>query len=185
MNKVIITDKIIQGIAPDARSEFHVWDSQLPGWGLRVRKSGHKTYVMFYRPRDRMRIRKLTLGSATAIKATEARRQAREILGQIAAGKDPADERLAYRDSSLRIPGLVLRIRSSGHKSYVLYYRVDGCKRTRKIRIATAGAVTLEMARDIARQHLMVARMGKDPTVWRFNEIRRRLEKRYDDEDSQ
>jgi Arm DNA-binding domain len=84
-----------------------------------------------------------------------------------------------------RVPGLVLRIRSSGHKSYVLYYRVDGCTKTRKIRIATAGAVTLEMARDMARRHLMVARMGKDPAVWRFNEIRRRLEKRCDDEDSQ
>lgn len=64
---------------------------------------GLSTTLTFYRPRDRMRIRKLTLGSASAINATEARRQAREILGQIAAGKDPADERLAYRDGSLRI----------------------------------------------------------------------------------
>ena len=103
MSKVIITDKVIQATAPDNRSEFHVWDSQLPGFGVRVRKTGHKTYVLFYRARNRKRIRKLTLGSAYAINATEARRQAREILGQIAAGKDPADERLAYRDSSLRI----------------------------------------------------------------------------------
>lgn len=64
---------------------------------------GLSTTLTFYRPRDRMRIRKLTLGSASAINATEARRQAREILGQIAAGKDPADERLACRDGSLRI----------------------------------------------------------------------------------
>jgi integrase len=103
MSKVIITDKVIQAATPDNRSEFHVWDIQLPGFGVRVRKTGHKTYVLFYRPRDRKRIRKLTLGSANAINATEARRQAREILGQIAAGKDPADERLAYRDSSLRV----------------------------------------------------------------------------------
>lgn len=51
MSKVIITDKVIQATAPDDRSEFHVWDSQLPGWGLRGRKSGHKTYVLFYRKR--------------------------------------------------------------------------------------------------------------------------------------
>jgi Arm DNA-binding domain len=80
-----------------------VWDSQLPGFGVRIRSSGHKTYVLFYRARNRKRIRKLTLGSAKAINATKARRQAREILGQIAAGKDPADERLAYRDASLQI----------------------------------------------------------------------------------
>lgn len=101
MNKVIITDKIIQGITPDGRSEFHVWDKELTGWGVRVRKSGHKTYVLFYRPLHRKRTRKLTLGSANAINATEARRQAKVMIGQIAAGNDPADERLAYRDASL------------------------------------------------------------------------------------
>jgi integrase len=103
MNKVIITDKIVRNLTPDTRSEFHLWDSQLPGFGVRKRQSGHSTWVLYYRPRNRKRIRKLTLGNAYAIEATEARRQARELLGQIAAGKDPADAKLAYRDASLRI----------------------------------------------------------------------------------
>jgi integrase len=47
-------------------------------------------------------MRKLTLGRAEAIPASEARRQARERMGKIAAGEDPADEKLAYRTSSLR-----------------------------------------------------------------------------------
>ncbi len=78
-----------------------MWDRQLPGFGVRTRKSGHKTYVLFYRPQNRKRMRKLTLGQAEAIQASEARRQARELLGKIAAGEDPADERLAYRNASL------------------------------------------------------------------------------------
>ena len=102
MHKVILADKIIRELKPDPQSEFHMWDSQLPGFGVRVRQSGHKTYVLFYRPKNRNRFRKLTLGRADAIQATEARRQAREMLGQIAAGKDPADEKLAYRTASLR-----------------------------------------------------------------------------------
>jgi integrase len=102
MHRQILTDKIIRELAPDPGKEYHMWDSQLPGFGVRVRKSGHKTLVLFYRPKNRTRIRKLTLGNAEAIPASEARRQARELLGQIAAGKDPADERLAYRNSSLR-----------------------------------------------------------------------------------
>jgi len=102
MRGTILTDKLIRELTPNALSEFHVWDSQLPGFGIRVRQSGHKTYVLFYRPKNRNRIRKLTLGRADAIQATEARRQARELLGQIAAGKDPADEKLAYRTASLR-----------------------------------------------------------------------------------
>jgi hypothetical protein len=74
-----------------------------------------------------------------------------------------------YSIADKGVPGLVLRIRSSGHKSYVLYYRVRGFKKTQKIRIATAGAVTLKMAREMAREHFTVANMGKDPTVWSFN----------------
>ena len=70
---------------------------------MRVRPSAHKTYVLFYRAKNRTRNRKLTLGRAEAIQATEARRQARELHGQIAAGKDPADDKLAYRNASLGI----------------------------------------------------------------------------------
>jgi hypothetical protein len=71
------------------------------------------------------------------------------------------------------VPGLTLRIRKSGHKSYVLYFRIRRQKKTRKIRIATVGAITLDMAREIAREHLMVARMGKDPAVCSYAKLRR------------
>jgi integrase len=98
----VLTDKLIHDLKPSDRSEYHAWDGQTPGFGVRVRKSGHKTYVLYYRPKNRQRMRKLTIGSADGIPVKEARRQAREYLGEIAAGKDPADKRLAYRTASLR-----------------------------------------------------------------------------------
>lgn len=64
-----------------------------------------------------------------------------------------------------RVPGLALRVRQNGHKSYVLHYRIRGERKSRKLKIATAGAVTLQMARDLARDLLRIAREGDDPAL--------------------
>lgn len=63
-----------------------------------------------------------------------------------------------------RIPGLGLRIRKTGCKSFVLYYRVRGVRRLRKITIGKAGSFSLDRARDMAREFLFEARMGRDPS---------------------
>jgi hypothetical protein len=60
----------------------------------------------------------------------------------------------------------------------VLYYRIEGDKKTRKIKIAMAGEVTLEMARERAREFGLVINMGKDPAVWHYDYQRGRLRKR-------
>ena len=75
-----LTDKRIHQLAPRA-VEYHEWDT-LPGFGVRVRPSGHKTYVLFYRPQNRRHQRKLTLGRTDAIAVKDAQRLAREMLGQ-------------------------------------------------------------------------------------------------------
>ena len=75
-------------------------------------------------------------------------------------------------------PGLKLRIRASGHKSYVFFYRIRESKKIRKIKIATVGAVTLEMARELASKYKLVVNIGEDPAVWRFDHERARLERR-------
>jgi hypothetical protein len=61
------------------------------------------------------------------------------------------------------IPGLALRVRASGHKSFVLYFRIHLHRKTRKMRIAQAGAMTIVQVRDIARRILVMARCGRDP----------------------
>jgi len=102
------------------------------------------------------------------------------LTEQVVADAGPLGYEYSISDGD--VPGLTLRIRSSGHKSYVLYFRVHGQKKTRKIRIATVGAVSLEMARKMARDHLYVAHRGKDPAVWQYDQIRDRIEPREDGE---
>ncbi|MGB8840155.1 MAG: integrase arm-type DNA-binding domain-containing protein [Aliidongia sp.] len=68
-----------------------LWDSILPGFGLRVSESGTKTFFIMYRIDGRQR--RMTIGRYTiAFKLIDARAAAREALEKIQAGIDPAAE---------------------------------------------------------------------------------------------
>jgi integrase len=65
------------------------WDASLPGFGLMVTASGHRSYVVQYR--HRRRSRRLTLDGV--LKPLEARKEAKALLGRVAKGGDPLEER--------------------------------------------------------------------------------------------
>jgi hypothetical protein len=69
------------------------WDEGLPGFGLRVTKNGHRSYVVQYRAgRGRGGTdRRLTIGAGLTLDV--ARREAKKLLGQVAAGTDPLQMR--------------------------------------------------------------------------------------------
>ena len=83
---------------PKARP-FFLWDGQLKGLGARVDPSGAKTFVLRYRPKGygaRGPKRFITIGKFGVLTVEEARSRAREILGAVATGDDPAAD-LAYK----------------------------------------------------------------------------------------
>lgn len=69
-----------------------VWDSSLPGFGVRAKASGVKTFVIQYRNRSG-RSRRLSLGNLGKVTLDQARKEAVKLMGQVAAGGDPAEER--------------------------------------------------------------------------------------------
>ncbi|MGB8841778.1 MAG: tyrosine-type recombinase/integrase [Aliidongia sp.] len=69
-----------------------VWDSSLPGFGLRAKASGVKTFVIQYRNRSG-RSRRLSLGNLGKVTLDQARKEAVRLMGQVATGHDPAEER--------------------------------------------------------------------------------------------
>ncbi len=89
-----LTQRSVDRIEPDPERRIVIWDTLLKGFGVRVSPSGRKTFVVCYRPRATRKFRWLTLGSAAVLSAAEARTRAGAALASVAAGQDPAGERL-------------------------------------------------------------------------------------------
>jgi integrase len=91
-----ITKKFVESTMPGEK-EFVAWDNELRGFGIRIKPSGVRSYVIQYRNRHG-RSRRMTVGTHGRVTAEEARKQARHLLSRVAHGLDPADERRRFRE---------------------------------------------------------------------------------------
>ena len=80
-----ITKRTVDALEPRDR-EHVLWDDEIKGFGVRVRPSGRKTYIVKYR--DRGRAVKVTIGPHGAISPAAARARAAEIVTAARTGKD-------------------------------------------------------------------------------------------------
>ncbi len=92
-----LTKRTVEKLGP-GDSEYFVWDDALAGFGVRVFPSGRKSYLVQYRAGGRSRRR--SVGQHGALTAEEARKEARILLGEVAKGGNPAEE----RQRALRAP---------------------------------------------------------------------------------
>jgi integrase len=67
------------------------FDSDLGGFGIRVRESGSRTWVVQYDVGGRTR--KMTLGGTDVLPAAKARAKAKDVLAAVRLGRDPANEK--------------------------------------------------------------------------------------------
>ncbi|EPX82840.1 Site-specific recombinase XerD [Rubellimicrobium thermophilum DSM 16684] len=89
-----ITKRLVD--AAEARAtEYFVWDSDIPGFGLRVLPSGRKGYAVQYRAGRRSR--RISLGPSTVLTCEQARNRAISIVAAARNGADPAADRDAGR----------------------------------------------------------------------------------------
>ena len=103
-----LSPSVVRELAlPAGSSEKTLFDDNLPAFGVRIRSSGRKFYVVQYRAADRTN-RRVALGPVELLELPAARAMARELLAKVRLGHDPASERTARRRESSETFGDVL-----------------------------------------------------------------------------
>ena len=97
MPTVKLTDRRLKALKTEEAVE-QFWDQSFSGsFGVRVMKSGRKTFTLMYRTGGRRR--RMKLGTYPALSLAEARRQATNLLGEVEKGEDPAEKRNQERNA--------------------------------------------------------------------------------------
>jgi len=86
-----LTKRSVDSLQSNDRRQF-VYDSELRGFGIDVTPAGTKTFFVQYRTAGgrRGRVRRYILGRYGVLTVDKARKRAREVLGTVALGVDPA-----------------------------------------------------------------------------------------------
>ena len=95
--RVHLTKRVIDSTKPEA-VDVLLWDDEVPGFGLRVKPNGLKSYALQYR-NAAGRSRRVTIGKHGVLTAEGARNEARRLRARVAEGHDPATERQRLRQA--------------------------------------------------------------------------------------
>jgi integrase len=80
---------------PDGVNDKIFFDDDLPGFGLRIREGGKRTWIVQYRLGSKQR--RVTLGTAETLDAEKARKEAKTALSKTHLGHDPQSEKAEAR----------------------------------------------------------------------------------------
>lgn len=92
-----LSKTVVERIAA-ADGDVVVWDQALPGFGVRVKPSGIRSYIVQYRSRSTGASRRLTIGQhGPLLTFDQAKKHARAMLADAMRGEDPVEVRKAAR----------------------------------------------------------------------------------------
>jgi integrase len=92
-----LTKTAVDALQAKAGSDAFLWDSELRGFGVRLKPSGTKTFVIQYRNAER-RTRRFVIGQYGVLSVELARNLAKKKLASVIDGGDPSQERRAARE---------------------------------------------------------------------------------------
>ena len=82
------------GIPPDKREAIY-FDDDVPGFGLRIREGGSRSFVFQYKLGTKQR--RMALGTATALNFGATRKTAEQLYARVKLGQDPASDKAEGR----------------------------------------------------------------------------------------
>ena len=88
LNMPKLTKRSVEKL-PVQTQDYITFDSEVNGFGVRVLPSGKRSYMVQYRSGGRTR--RIAIGQHGAITVEQARRKAKELLGAVASGQNPAE----------------------------------------------------------------------------------------------
>ena len=101
MPSLQISKTSVENVTPEAKDSY-LWDQAMKGFGVKITPRGKRVYFIQYRiGGSRGRTRRLTLGQHGILTADQARKKAKNLLGLVATGRDPAEERDQQRNEPL------------------------------------------------------------------------------------
>ena len=95
MSKPSLTKSRIDRANP-LEKDYFLWDGDVTGFGLKISKGGRKSYVVKYRVGTGRKApsRRMTIGQhGSPWTVKQAREEAKRILGKVANGENPAEDR--------------------------------------------------------------------------------------------
>ncbi|OQW61513.1 MAG: integrase [Proteobacteria bacterium SG_bin9] len=94
-----LTKRVVEAARATAGDVF-LWEADTPGFALRVKPSGTKSFLVQYRNANGQS-KRLTIGKFGVFTVEEARKEARLALAEVAKGSDPAANRKLARGAML------------------------------------------------------------------------------------
>ena len=91
---------------PRGAADKVFFDDDLPGFGLRLRASGAKTWLVQYAIAGKTR--RLTLGATDVLDPGKARDAAKEVMAKVRLGGDPANDKQSARAAAANTLGSFL-----------------------------------------------------------------------------
>jgi integrase len=102
-----LTQASVKGLSlPSGSRDKLFFDDDLPGFGLRIRDGGKRTWIAQYRLGKKQR--RVTIGTAPNTTAEEARKRAKDILSKVHLGADPQVEKAAALIAASNTVGCVV-----------------------------------------------------------------------------
>jgi integrase len=94
-----LTDRVVRQLPPPVKGNRIAYDSDVPGFGLRVTAAGARSWILNYRRRADVVERRYTIGSWPSWSVAAAREEAKRLRRAVDGGGDPVGEAQAMRDA--------------------------------------------------------------------------------------